>query len=75
MPAELGNLANLTWLYLAGNQLSGEIPAELGSLATLTELDLAWEPVERTDTGGTGDALRTGNFTPPGKPLERRDPC
>ena len=41
MPAELGNLANLTHLFLADNLLSGEIPAELGNLSNLTHLFLA----------------------------------
>ena len=40
IPPELGNLANLTWLYLGGNQLSGPIPPELGNLANLTSLEL-----------------------------------
>ena len=40
IPPELGNLANLTELYLGGNQLSGEIPPELGNLANLTDLSL-----------------------------------
>ena len=40
IPGELGSLANLQWLYLAGNQLGGEIPGELGSLSNLLELDL-----------------------------------
>ena len=38
IPPELGNLANLTWLFLDGNELSGEIPPELGNLASLTVL-------------------------------------
>ncbi len=43
IPAELGNLANLTFLSLAGgNQLSGSIPSELGNLANLTFLNLGW---------------------------------
>ena len=33
IPAELGNLTNLSLLNLDRNQLSGEIPAELGNLA------------------------------------------
>ena len=40
IPPELGNLANLTGLYLGGNALSGPIPPELGSLANLTGLYL-----------------------------------
>ena len=39
-PAELGNLSNLTHLYLGGNALSGEIPAWLGSLSNLGYLSL-----------------------------------
>ena len=37
IPAELGDLTNLTELHLSGNQLTGEIPAELGSLTNLTQ--------------------------------------
>ena len=40
IPAELGNLSNLTELVLADNQLTGEIPAELGILSNLTQLIL-----------------------------------
>ena len=38
IPAELGNLANLTSLFLGGNELSGPIPSELGNLASLSAL-------------------------------------
>ena len=39
IPAELGNLTNLNWLYLNNNQLTGSIPVELGNLTNLqTEL-------------------------------------
>lgn len=40
LPAELGDLSNLTYLNLASNQLSGTIPSELGKLSGLKELDL-----------------------------------
>ena len=40
IPAELGNLANLSYLNLDVNELSGDIPAELGDLANLQELSL-----------------------------------
>ena len=36
----MGNLASLTWLVLANNQLTGTIPAELGDLASLSSLYL-----------------------------------
>ena len=40
IPAELGDLSNLEYLYLFNNQLTGEIPAELGNLTNLTHLYL-----------------------------------
>ena len=40
IPAELGNLTNLNFLYLYDNQLSA-IPSELGNLANLENLSLA----------------------------------
>ena len=40
IPAELGNLTNLTILNLRNNQLTGSIPIELGDLANLEELYL-----------------------------------
>ena len=40
IPPELGNLANLTGLFLGENELSGEIPPELGNLANPTGLFL-----------------------------------
>ena len=40
IPADLGNLTNLTALYLNDNELSGDIPADLGNLTNLTALYL-----------------------------------
>ena len=38
LPAELGNLTDLNYLWLAGNELSGPIPPELGNLSKLWSL-------------------------------------
>ena len=40
IPAELGDLSNLTELYLTNNRLTREIPAEVGDLSNLTHLSL-----------------------------------
>ena len=40
IPAEIGELSNLTVLDLSSNELSGSIPAEIGKLSNLTYLDL-----------------------------------
>ena len=48
IPAELGNLSNLTHLRLYNNDLSGRIPIELGNLLNLTDLDLSYN-----ELGGT----------------------
>ena len=40
IPAELGNLTKLRYLYLYSNQLAGPIPPELGNLTDLLDLDL-----------------------------------
>ena len=40
IPPDIGNLTNLTYLNLNGNQLTGEIPPEIESLTSLTVLQL-----------------------------------
>ncbi|TYH72359.1 hypothetical protein ES332_D05G250200v1, partial [Gossypium tomentosum] len=38
IPSSLGNLANLTYLYMLNNSLSGNIPSEIGNLSSFQEL-------------------------------------
>ena len=40
LPAELGHLTELKWLYLSNNNLTGPLPAELGNLTNLEVLTL-----------------------------------
>ena len=40
IPLEIGNLTNLTHLYVHSNRLDGPIPPELGNLTNLNHLDL-----------------------------------
>jgi small GTP-binding protein len=46
LPAEIGELKNLTTLDLSGNQLE-RLPAEIGELKNLTTLDLSGNQLER----------------------------
>ncbi len=45
MPKEIGNLTNLTFLYLAWNKLI-TLPKEIGKLTNLTEIDITWDELE-----------------------------
>ena len=47
IPTQLGNLSDLTALWLYNNQLSGGIPSELGSLSDPGMADTVWKPVDR----------------------------
>ena len=52
IPAELGNLSNLSALVLSDSGLSGKIPAELGNLANLEQLMLGGNQLSGTDPCG-----------------------
>ena len=54
LPGEVGNLAGLRLLDLAGNALTGELPEELGDLARLEILDI----------GGTSLTINDGACAP-----------
>ncbi|OMP05203.1 hypothetical protein CCACVL1_02007 [Corchorus capsularis] len=41
IPLSIGNMTNLTSLYLSNNRLTGQIPATLGQLLSLSVLDLS----------------------------------
>jgi len=42
IPAEIGNLTNLTRLELYDNQLTGEIPPEVCDLIESNNLNMSW---------------------------------
>ena len=46
IPSSLGNLTNLTSLYLSHNNLTGQIPGSLGQLLSLSVLDLSRNSLE-----------------------------
>ena len=62
-------LANLTFLDLTDNQLSGEIPAELGSLPNLQSLWLQGNQLSgEMLRSGVGPDLQNCDFQPSGLP-------
>jgi hypothetical protein len=49
IPPAIGELYELKYLYLSGNNLSGTIPSELDSLTQLVEMDLSYNPLTITE--------------------------
>ena len=79
IPAELGNLANLTQLVLDINQLTGGIPAELGDLTNLERLKLSFNeltggiPAELGSLTNLEELYLAGNQLTGGIPAELGD--
>ena len=48
IPAELGNLSRLSYLYLYNNQLTGALPSQLGNLSNLERLFLSGNQLSGT---------------------------
>jgi Leucine-rich repeat (LRR) protein len=55
LPAELGNLSGLDFLYLSGNQLTGLLPADLGNLSSLEYLNLSYTKLTGPLPAGLGN--------------------
>ncbi len=55
IPPELGNISDLSRLYLRENQLSGSIPKELGNLSNLCELVLDHNQLSGSIPPGIGN--------------------
>ena len=71
IPPEIGNLTNLTHLWLSSNQLIEEIPSEIGNLTNLTELYLSNNqltgeiPSEICNQGDSSPFLSNNQLCPP----------
>jgi len=55
LPAELGDLTELSSLGLLFNELTGNIPAEVGNLTKLRRLDLQWNRLAGVIPASLGD--------------------
>ena len=55
IPPQLGNLSNLTGLYLWRSQLRGDIPTQLGNLSNLTDLNLTQNELTGTIPSSLGN--------------------
>ncbi|MDE2943912.1 MAG: M66 family metalloprotease [Gemmatimonadota bacterium] len=62
VPPELAQLANLTWLSLNGNDLSGPIPRELGKMSNLQLLGLTQNRLTGSIPPELGDLPRLGQL-------------
>ena len=71
IPPEIGNLTNLTELYLNENQLTGSIPSEIGNLTNLYGLSLRYNqltgiiPDEICNQGDSSPGLGNNQLCPP----------
>ena len=74
IPAELGNLTNLSVLFLGGNQLTGPIPAELGDLTNLEELGLEENQLTGPIPAELGDLTNLVYLGLIGKRVDGADP-
>ena len=55
IPALLGVLTNIKWLFLSRNELTGEFPVEFGSLSNLLRLHVSENPLTRFIPGELRD--------------------
>ena len=57
LPPEIGNFANLKWLFLNGNQLSGAIPEQITKLTNLEDLWLGQNQLGGAIPEGIGNMI------------------
>ena len=74
LPTALGNLDQMTWLYLWSNQLRGMIPDSLGGLTYLQELWLSNNQLEGADPGLAGQPQQPDAPVSVGQPFDEGDP-
>ncbi|KAL8545975.1 hypothetical protein ACS0TY_005911 [Phlomoides rotata] len=58
IPAEIGKLLNLTYLYLSGNSLEGEFPLSLLNLTKLEVLDISYNTINGAIPSDIGQLTR-----------------